>query len=55
MVVMVTIVINHVMGVYLIPVIKNMVSVQIQLDVKLEDSMDSRGSVIKVCKSNLIY
>jgi hypothetical protein len=47
---MVTIVINHVTGVYLITVIRKMVSVQIQLDVSLEDSIDSRGSVIKVCK-----
>ena len=47
LVAMVTIVINHVTGVCLIPVIRTMVSVQIQLDVNLEDSMDSRGSVIK--------
>jgi membrane-bound inhibitor of C-type lysozyme len=51
MVAMVTIVINHVMDVYLIPVIKNMVSVQIHLDVNLEDSMDRR-SVIYVCSGN---
>jgi len=38
---MVTIVINHVTGVYLIPVIKNRVSVQIQLDVNLDGSMYS--------------
>jgi hypothetical protein len=47
---MVTIVINLVTGVYLIPVIRKMVSVQIELDVNLEDSLDRRGSVIKVCK-----
>jgi hypothetical protein len=47
---MVTIVINLVTGVYLIPVIRKMVSVQIELDVNPEDSLDRRGSVIKVCK-----
>jgi len=43
---MVTIVINHVTGVYLIPVIKNKVSVQIQLNVNLDGSiycLDSRS------------
>jgi hypothetical protein len=44
---MVTIVINHVTGVYLIPVKKNLVSVQTHLDVNLDGNMDSR-SVIKV-------
>jgi hypothetical protein len=38
LVTMVTMVINHVAGVYLIPVIKKMVSVQIYLDVNLEDN-----------------
>jgi len=38
---MATIVMNHVTGVYLIPVIKNRVSVQIQLDVNLDGSMYS--------------
>ena len=47
LVVMVTIVINLVTDVYLIPVIRKMVSVQIELDVNLEDSLDRRGSVIK--------
>jgi len=39
-VVLVTMVINHVSGVYLIPVIKKMVSVHIYLDVNLEDNLD---------------
>ena len=38
---MVTIAINHVTGVYLIPVKKNLVCVQIHLDVNLEDNLDS--------------
>ena len=45
---MVTIVINHVTSVYLIPVIKNKVSVQIQLDVNMDGSMyslDCRGVI----------
>ena len=41
---MATIVINHVTDVYLIPVITNMVSVQIQLDVNLDGSMYSLDS-----------
>ena len=45
---MVTIVIKHVTDVYLIPVIRNMVSVQIRLDANLDGSMDRNGSVIKV-------
>ena len=36
---MAKIVINHVTGVYLIPVITNMVSVHIQLNANLEDNM----------------
>jgi hypothetical protein len=51
MVAMVTIVMNHVMDVYLIPVIKNMVSVQIHLDVNL-DGNTGRRSVIYVCSRN---
>ena len=39
LVTMVTIAINHVTGVYLISVMKNRVSVQIQLDVNLDGSM----------------
>jgi hypothetical protein len=38
---MATIVINHVMVAYLIPVIRKMVYVQIQLDVSLDGGMDS--------------
>jgi hypothetical protein len=53
MVAMVTIVINHVTGVYLIPVTKNMVSVQIHLDVNLDGNMD-RQSVIYVCSRLII-
>ena len=45
LVAMVTIVINHVMGVYLIPVIRNMVSVQIQLDVNLDSSTAAQIAV----------
>jgi hypothetical protein len=45
LVAMVTIVINHVMGVYLIPVIRNMVSVQIQLDVNLDGSTAAQIAV----------
>jgi hypothetical protein len=45
LVAMVTIVINHVMGVYLIPVIWNMVSVQIQLDVNLDGSTAAQIAV----------
>jgi hypothetical protein len=45
---MVTIVTNLVMDVYLIPVEKNMVSVQIPLDVNLDGDMNNRGSVMKV-------
>jgi len=48
MVTMVTIVINHVTGVYLIPVIRKRVSVQIQLDVSLDGNTTSQ-SVIYVC------
>ena len=44
---MVTIAINHVTGVYVIPVKKNMVGVQIHLDVNLDGNMAGR-SVIKV-------
>ena len=51
MVAMATIVINHVTGVYLIPVTKNMVSVQIHLDVNLDGNTDRR-SVIYVCSRN---
>ena len=47
MVAMVTIAINLVTGVYLIPVKKNLVCVQIHLDVNLDGNLDSR-SVIKV-------
>ena len=47
LVAMVTIVINHVMGVYLTPVIRKKVYVEIELDVSLGGSTDSRGSVIK--------
>ena len=43
---MVTVVANHVTGVYLIPVKKKLVCVQIHLDVNLDGNMDSR-SVIK--------
>jgi hypothetical protein len=45
LVAMVTIVINHVMGVYLIPVIRNMVSVHIQLDVNLDGSTAAQIAV----------
>jgi hypothetical protein len=41
---MVTIVVNHVTGAYLIPVIKDRVSVQIQLNVNLDGSMYSLDS-----------
>jgi hypothetical protein len=51
MVAMVTIVMNHVMDVYLIPVIKYMVPVQIHLDVNLDGNM-GRRSVIYVCSRN---
>jgi hypothetical protein len=44
---MISIVINHVMGVYLMTVIRNMVFAQIHLDVSLDGSMDIRN-VIKV-------
>jgi hypothetical protein len=50
---MVTIVINHVTGVYLIPVTENMVSVQIHLDVNLDGNTDRR-SVIYVCSRNYL-
>jgi hypothetical protein len=53
MVAMVTIVMNHVMDVYLIPVIKNMVSVQIHLDVNLDGNTGKR-SVIYVCSGNYL-
>jgi hypothetical protein len=43
---MITIVIRHVTDVYPIPVIKSMVFVHIHLDVNLDGSTDSRGSVI---------
>ena len=42
---MVTIVIRHVTGVYLIPVIRNMVSVQIRLDVNLDGSTAAQIAV----------
>lgn len=48
MVTMDSIVTNLVMGVYLIPVIGNMVYVQIHLDVNIEDTLDSWGSVVKI-------
>jgi len=47
MVAMISIVIHHVMGVYLMAVIRNMVFVKIHLDVSLDGSMDIRN-VIKV-------
>ena len=53
-VVLVTMVINHVSGVYLIPVIKKMVSVHIYLDVNLEDNLDRWRSVVEILKQCLI-
>ena len=50
MVAMDTIVMNHVMDVYLIPVIKYMVPVQIHLDVNLDGNTGRR--VIYVCSRN---
>jgi hypothetical protein len=43
---MVTIVINHVTGVYLILVPRHMVTVKINLDVNLDGSMDSMDSEV---------
>jgi hypothetical protein len=54
LVTMVTMVINHVAGVYLIPVIKKMVSVHIYLDVNLEDNLDRWRSVVEILKQCLI-
>ena len=53
MVAMVTIVINHVTGVYLIPVTKNMVSVQIHLDVNLDGNTDRRSVIYHANQDNL--
>jgi hypothetical protein len=47
LVTMVTTVANHVTGVYQMPVIRNMVSVQIRLDVNLDGNLDIQ-SVIRV-------
>jgi hypothetical protein len=54
LVTMVTMVINHVAGVYLIPLIKKMVSVHIYLDVNLEDNLDRCRSVVEILKQCLI-
>jgi hypothetical protein len=42
---MVTTVMNHVMGVYQMPVIRNLVSVQILLDVNLDGNLVKRSVI----------
>ena len=53
MVAMISIVIHHVMGVYLMTVIRNMVIVQIHLDVGLDGSMDIRNVIKYVNQGHL--
>ena len=55
---MVTIVIGHVTGVYLITVIGNLVFIQTQLDVNLEGYLEGRldvSSVIKVYQRYVLF